>query len=151
MPGKTSTRKTANPFSGAALLDAISAAAPEAASVPTQAEANAVADTIAEAAEKMAEMKAEFDALPAPAPIDREAARAAKVKAACEADYRVQAVQAHAEQNYNEGGWDVVLETMNAVDIYWVVYKARSSKGAIARMAEHIGAYADHRAEIVSA
>lgn len=138
MPTKTSTRKSTR----------------KSASVPTQEEANAVADMIAEAAaivETPDQNEADEVAMDATQVVDREAARAAKIKAACEADYRVQAVQAHAEQNYNEGGWDVVLEAMEAVDIYWVVYKARSSKGAIARMAEHIGAYAEHRAEIVNA
>lgn len=85
------------------------------------------------------------------APIDREALRKAKIKAACEADYRVIAVLEHAKANYNEGGWDIVLETMTVIDIYWVIYKARSSAGAIKRMAEHVGPIDAHRAEITNA
>ena len=126
MPAKPRTRKPARKL----------------ASVPTQAEANAVADTIAAAAAQLVE---------APVVIDRGALRAAKVKADCESDYRVQAVLAHAQANYETEGWDVVLETMTVIDIYWVVYKARSSSGAIRAMAAQVAPYAAHRDEIVNA
>jgi hypothetical protein len=68
-----------------------------------------------------------------------------------EDDYRIVAVKAHAQAHYNDGGWDIVVEAMSDEDIYWVIYKARSSKGAIERMAAHVGVVADVRADVIAA
>ncbi len=68
-----------------------------------------------------------------------------------EDDYRIVAVLAHATENYDTDGWDIVVEAMTAEEIYWIIYKARSSKGAIQRMADHVAPMAAHRDDIVSA
>lgn len=68
-----------------------------------------------------------------------------------EDDYRIVAVKEHAAANYENGGWDILIETMDDQEIYNIIYKARSSKGAIKLMAAHVGALAAYRDEIVNA
>lgn len=121
---KTRTRKaapkkaaSANPFSGAALLEQLAATpAPAVVEVPAQATATSWAKI-----------------------------------AGTDADFRIVAVREHAAANYNEGGWDIVVEAYDTAAIYAVVRTARTAGGAVKRMAEHIGVVADHRAEIVNA
>lgn len=115
------TRKPAakkSPFSGAALLDAISAAAP------------------------------------APEPVSPTSTKVvsswAKI-AGTDADFRIVAVREFAQAHFEEGGWDIVSEAYDTAAIYEVVKKVRTADGAVKRMADHIGAIADYRADIVGA
>ena len=73
------------------------------------------------------------------------AAKATECKSA-----RVDAVKAFAVEHYNEGGWDIVVETMSDWDIYHIVKHQLSEAGAIKKMAKHIGAKAEQREEIQS-
>ena len=67
-------------------------------------------------------------------------------------DPRVEAVKEHAllPENYN-AGWDVVVETMVDSNIYAVVKKTRTAKGAIKKMAALVDDINDYRNEVVNA
>ena len=71
----------------------------------------------------------------------------------------VQAVKDHATEHYNDGGWDVIIETMDTIQIEEVLRgqhrkgwrPSRSVKGAIERFAAIAATYAEadapHKAE----
>lgn len=59
----------------------------------------------------------------------------------------VLAVRDHAIENYEAGGWDVIVECWEDYDIYEVVKNCRTEKGAIKKIAELVGIYADYQAD----
>jgi hypothetical protein len=58
----------------------------------------------------------------------------------------IAAVRAHAEANYDAGGWDVVVECYDDEEIAEVIGRARTLKGAIAKFATVIDVYSDRQA-----
>lgn len=63
----------------------------------------------------------------------------------------VDAIQAHALRHYEQGGWDLVIETMEPMDIIDVIWGANTIKGAIWKMSVHVGAIASVRRDIQGA
>lgn len=63
---------------------------------------------------------------------------------------RVEAVKAFAIEHYEEGGWDVVVETYSDADIYNIVKHTRSEEGAIKKVAREIGAHNAVRKDIIA-
>jgi hypothetical protein len=61
----------------------------------------------------------------------------------------VDAVKEHAQRNYEEGGWDFVVETMTEMDILEVVRFCNSGENAIRAMAKHVALLDDHRSDIM--
>jgi hypothetical protein len=61
----------------------------------------------------------------------------------------VAAVKAHAQEHY-QAGWDVVVETMTDEDIAERIGKARTAKGAIAKVAEMVEVQTDRRIEVLA-
>lgn len=59
-------------------------------------------------------------------------------------------VRAHAIAHYTEGGWDVVVECWDDDDIAETIGKARTLKGAIAKMADIVDIYADRQADAIN-
>ncbi len=62
---------------------------------------------------------------------------------------RIAAVKAHAVANYDKGGWDYVIETMDDLDIAAVIENTTNEKGAIWKMACEIKPMADYRNDII--
>lgn len=62
-----------------------------------------------------------------------------------------EAVRAHAEAHYEQGGWDVLVETTNEDELIEIIRGARSVKGAIAKAAAHFGVVDAVRADVVNA
>jgi hypothetical protein len=88
--------------------------------------------------------------LPAPTPVPVEV----KVEASAVLfpnDMRINCVETYAKEHYDEGGWDIVVETFTRHDIYQVVKYSQSEKGAIKKMAAYLEDIADHRQDIQSA
>jgi hypothetical protein len=85
---------------------------------------------------------------PAPVPVE------VKVEASAVLfpnDMRINCVETYAKEHYDEGGWDIVVETFTRHDIYQVVKYSQSEKGAIKKMAAYLEDIADHRQDIQSA
>lgn len=61
----------------------------------------------------------------------------------------VDAVKAHATDNY-EAGWDVVVETMTDEDIAERIGRARTTTGAIAKVAELVNVQVGRRIDVLS-
>lgn len=70
----------------------------------------------------------------------------------------VDAVMAHAEAHYEDGGWDVIVECWDDEEIAELLRASRNSRGtnrsavrtpsaAIKRVAEVVGIYADRQAD----
>jgi hypothetical protein len=59
----------------------------------------------------------------------------------------VEDVKEHALAHYEEG-WDVIVEAFDDADIADLVGLARTSKGAIAKVAEYVGIRESYAAEI---
>lgn len=59
----------------------------------------------------------------------------------------VEGVKKHARDHYTEGGWDVVVETMDFADIAKIVFEAASVKAAIRRFKPMIEVWADREAD----
>lgn len=59
----------------------------------------------------------------------------------------VEAVRIHAIENYNIGGWDVIVECYDDEAIAKVIGRARTVKGALAKFAPIIEVLADRQAE----
>ena len=62
----------------------------------------------------------------------------------------VEAVKQHAIDNYNEGGWDFVVECWADDEIEIAIATATTAEQAIAIMEQEVGPLADQRAEIQS-
>jgi len=62
----------------------------------------------------------------------------------------VAAVKAHALAHYEDGGWDVVVETYDDAEIAKVISKARTVRGAIANFADVVDVYAEREADAES-
>jgi len=60
----------------------------------------------------------------------------------------VEEVKSYAAQNYNKGGWDIVIETMDDWDIAEIVKGASNPKGAIWKMSVYIRPMASYRDEV---
>lgn len=63
-------------------------------------------------------------------------------------DERVAAVKMFAIENYGTDGWDIVVETMNDLDIYNLVKYTHSPKGAIRKMATQLTTISSVRSDI---
>ncbi len=59
----------------------------------------------------------------------------------------VNAVKAHAQANYEKGGWDVVVEAWTDAEIAEAIGAARTPAGAIAKFAPLVSVWADRQAE----
>jgi len=59
----------------------------------------------------------------------------------------VAAVKLHAHEHYDEGGWDVVVETYDDAQIAQVIGLARTEAGAIAKFADLVSVWADRQAD----
>jgi len=62
----------------------------------------------------------------------------------------VEAVKAHAAENYERGGWDYVVETMDDADIAEEIGKATTVSGAIRKVGKLAKMLGDYRAEITA-
>lgn len=62
----------------------------------------------------------------------------------------IDAVKAHALANYEEGGWDVVVECYSDEDIDTVIAGARTVAGALRKFSAIIDVYADRQADAVN-
>jgi hypothetical protein len=58
----------------------------------------------------------------------------------------IAAVRAHAAENYDAGGWDVIVECYDDEQIAEVIGRARTLKGALAKFATIIDVMSDRRA-----
>jgi hypothetical protein len=58
----------------------------------------------------------------------------------------IAAVRSHATENYNNGGWDVIVECYDDEAIVKVIGRARTVKGALAKFAPVIDVLADRQA-----
>lgn len=65
-------------------------------------------------------------------------------------DDLVQAVKDHAHRNYNNDGWDYVVETMTDDDIRQAIGKASTIQGAIRKVASLCGLWDERRTEVRS-
>lgn len=59
----------------------------------------------------------------------------------------ITAVRKHATENYNSGGWDVIVECYDDEAIAEVIGRARTVNGALAKFAPIIDVVADRQAE----
>jgi hypothetical protein len=59
----------------------------------------------------------------------------------------IAAVRAHAVENYNRGGWDVIVEAFDDAQISEVIGRARTLKGALAKFAPVNDVIADRRSQ----
>lgn len=62
-------------------------------------------------------------------------------------DRLVQAIKDHAEEHYEDGGWDVVVECYGDEEIAGVIGKARTVKGALAKFQLLVSVWADRQAD----
>jgi hypothetical protein len=62
----------------------------------------------------------------------------------------IKAVKDHAEAHYEDGGWDVVVECWDDQQIADCIKGARSAKGAIRKVAQIVGVYADRQADAIN-
>ena len=62
-------------------------------------------------------------------------------------DALVAQVRAHALAHYNDGGWDVIVECWEDSDIAETIGKARTFKGALAKVASIVSIYDDCQAD----
>ena len=62
----------------------------------------------------------------------------------------IEAVKSHAYENYENGGWDYVIECLTNDDIARIIGKRRSVRGAIAAVKTHADAYGESRQEVES-
>lgn len=60
-------------------------------------------------------------------------------------------VRAHALNNYETGGWDVVVEAWEDADIVRTIGGSRTEAGAIRKVAEAVGVYDDVRSDVIAA
>jgi zona occludens toxin (predicted ATPase) len=58
------------------------------------------------------------------------------------------AIQTHAKTNYNHGGWDYVVETMDLAEIVEMIKKCRTYEGAFRVVARYVRTLDDHRKDI---
>lgn len=63
----------------------------------------------------------------------------------------VEGVKRHAVENYNEAGWDVVVEAMDDAEIGRLVGQARTIDGAIKKVKVVVSEINSRRAEIINA
>lgn len=63
----------------------------------------------------------------------------------------IDAVKAHALDHYSTGGWDYIVECWSDADIADAIKGARSSRHAIALVAETAGLLAERRDEVRAA
>jgi hypothetical protein len=67
----------------------------------------------------------------------------------------INAVKAHAMANYDNAGWDIVIEAYSDSELAELVQSCRTAKGAIARVADMLSIYTErrshHRAEAAAA
>ncbi len=73
------------------------------------------------------------------------------VKVTPERIQMAQAVKAHAVQNYEVDGWDIVVEAYTTEELVQAIGWATTLKGAIKKVREHVAPIADYRNEIIAA
>lgn len=91
---------------------------------------------------------------PAPTPAPKvKAAPAAKQERGITPNKRmlIDAIRAHAVQNYETGGWDAVVEAWNDAQILEVIGESFQPGGAIKKVAKVLKANAAYAAEIINA
>jgi hypothetical protein len=59
----------------------------------------------------------------------------------------VEAVKAHAEAHYEDGGWDVIVECWSDEEIAQQIGRARTVKGALAAFRYIVSGWADREAD----
>lgn len=62
----------------------------------------------------------------------------------------IEQIRAHALANYEAGGWDVLVECWSDEDIAEQIGKARTLRGALAKLADVIAIYSDRQADAAS-
>lgn len=62
----------------------------------------------------------------------------------------VRAVREHAREHYNDGGWDVIVECYEDVQIAELIGRARTPQGAINKVAEVVSVFAERQADAVN-
>jgi len=60
----------------------------------------------------------------------------------------VEAVKAHAVDNYESGGWDYLVECYSDAEVEELIGKATTVKGAIKKVAKVMGIKNDYREDI---
>jgi hypothetical protein len=91
-----------------------------------------------------------MDEIEAPAPPVKTKAQIEAEEWRERVDMLVAAVKAHASEHYEEGGWDVVVETMDDKAIEDEVYRCRTPEGAIRKIGDIVGAYDSYRSDIIA-
>jgi len=66
-------------------------------------------------------------------------------------DNLVKAVQAHARANYNEGGWDMIVEAYEPSEIAELIEGATTEAEAIAKVSTIVGIRDDRRQGAINA
>lgn len=62
----------------------------------------------------------------------------------------VEAVKAHANEHYEDGGWDVIVECWSDEEIAEAVKGTKTTAGAIRKMRSVVGIYADRQADAIN-
>lgn len=65
-------------------------------------------------------------------------------------DYLINKVREHAITNYDEGGWDIVVECYGDDELAEIIGDARTAKAAIAKVAKRIEPLASYRDEVAA-
>jgi hypothetical protein len=63
----------------------------------------------------------------------------------------VQAVRDYANANYNEGGWDIIVECWSDADIASEIGSVKTISGAIRKVGKVVRVIGDYRSEIQNA
>ena len=63
----------------------------------------------------------------------------------------VQAVRDYANANYNEGGWDIIVECWSDADIASELGSVKTISGAIRKVGKVVRVIGDYRSEIQNA
>lgn len=67
--------------------------------------------------------------------------------ATCNVSELVEIVKAHALSHYEDGGWDVIVECWSDREIAEEIGRARTAKGALAKIRPYIEIYDERQAD----
>jgi hypothetical protein len=62
----------------------------------------------------------------------------------------VQQVKWHAEEHYNDGGWDVIVECWDDEQIANQIGRARTVEGAVKKFKDVVSVWADRQADAIN-
>ena len=62
----------------------------------------------------------------------------------------INGVKAHAQANYDKGGWDVIVECWSDEQIYEATKTCRTISGAVRELSGVVSVYADQQADAIN-